>query len=100
MERKINLKDEGQDLLWFIINEEGIVLEAGPFHNDLYKGAYIPYDCTNNHGIDNEEDDYLPPLFSVGADCPIHHPPHLIHTWLKFKVESVVQLDNQKPTNI
>lgn len=81
--RKITLEDKGQDLLWFIIDEEGVVVEAGPFHNELYKGAYIPYDCVG----DTENDE--PPLFIVGDRCPIHNPPHLNHGWLDYNVKSI-----------
>lgn len=84
---KITLKDNGQDLLWFVVDEDGIVVEAGPFHNETYKGAYIPYDHTTAE--DGE------PLFQVGKPLPIHHPPHLTHTWLKFDVEEIKEVSNK-----
>ncbi len=40
---KITLEDKGQDILWFRINEGGLVEEAGPFQNEIWQGAYIPY---------------------------------------------------------
>lgn len=41
--KKIHFDDQGQDLLWFIINTETELVEsAGPFHNSVYEGAWIP----------------------------------------------------------
>ena len=31
MMTKITLEDKGQNILWFKVNEDGIVEEAGPF---------------------------------------------------------------------
>lgn len=53
---KIVLEDKGQDLLWLKVNEGGLVEEAGPFQNEIWKDAYVPY-----WGI------------HVGQLCPIHH---------------------------
>ena len=37
---KIVLEDKGQDLLWLKVNEGGLVEEAGPFQNEIWKDAY------------------------------------------------------------
>lgn len=39
---KIHLKDEGQDLLWFIVDTSNDhITQAGPFHNQIYAGKYV-----------------------------------------------------------
>lgn len=43
MMTKITLEDRGQDILWFKVNEDGIVEESGPFQNEIWKDAYIPF---------------------------------------------------------
>lgn len=72
---KITLEDKGQDLLWLKVNEGGLVEDAGPFHKNLYKDAYIPYWAVR-----------------IGQLCPIHHPPHIICGYLKYKVESIEEV--------
>lgn len=73
---KITLEDLGQDLLWFIVDENTLtVIEAGPFHNELYKDSIIP--------IDQED------LCSVGMECPIHNPPNINHGFLKYKIVKI-----------
>lgn len=42
MKKKITLVDEGQDLLYLIVDIDGTVVDAGPFHNKLYVGGEIP----------------------------------------------------------
>lgn len=69
---KIVLEDKGQDLLWFKVNDGGLVEEAGPFQNEIWKGSYIPYWVAN-----------------VGQLCPIHNYPHIISGFLKYKIESI-----------
>ena len=40
---KIHFEDKGQDLLWFEVNTKTELIEsAGPFHNSLYAGAWLP----------------------------------------------------------
>ncbi len=72
MTTKITLEDKGQDLLWLRVNEGGLVEEAGPFQNEFWKGAYIP--------VWN---------LRTGQLLPIHHPPHIIRGFLKYKVISI-----------
>ena len=69
---RINLEDVGQDLLWLRVNEGGLVEEAGPFQNEIWKDAYIPL-C----------------LVEVGNLCPIHKYPNIIRGFLKYKVVSI-----------
>ena len=72
---KVELQDKGQDLLYFLVDEETCKIEeAGPFHNDLYKGGYIPLDTQR-----------------VGEKCMIHHPPHFEYGFLKYNVESITK---------
>lgn len=72
MMTKITLEDKDQDILWFKVNEGGLVEEAGPFQNRIWKGAYIPLWAVR-----------------VGQLLPIHHYPHIIHGFLKYRVESI-----------
>ena len=72
MMTKITLEDKGQDLLWLRVNEAGLVEEAGPFQNEIWKDSYIPLW-----------------IVEVGKPCPIHHYPHIIYGFLKYKVESI-----------
>ncbi len=74
---KITLEDKGQDILWFRVNEGGLVEEAGPFQNEIWQGAYIPY-----WGA------------SIGQLCPIHHPPHIDRGFLKYKIASITKERN------
>ena len=72
---KVELEDQGQDLLYFLVNEETCKIEeAGPFHNDLYKGGYIPLESQK-----------------VGKGCMIHHPPRFNFGFLKYKVKSITK---------
>ena len=72
MMTKITLEDKGQDLLWLRVNDAGLVEEAGPFQNEIGKDSYIPLW-----------------IVEVGKPCPIHHYPHIIYGFLKYKVESI-----------
>ncbi|MEQ2501382.1 MULTISPECIES: hypothetical protein [Bacteroidales] len=69
---RITLEDKGQDLLWLRVNEGGLVEEAGPFQNEIWKGSYVPY-----WGL------------HVGQLCPIHNYPHIIQGFLKYKIISI-----------
>ena len=69
---KIVLEDKGQDLLWLKVNEGGLVEEAGPFQNE--------YTFLRIQGIWG---------LHVGQFCPIHHPPHIIKGFLKYRIESI-----------
>lgn len=69
---KITLEDKGQDLLWLKVDEGGLVEEAGPFQNKIWKDAYIPLW-----------------MVKVGQLCPIHKYPNIIRGFLKYKVKSI-----------
>lgn len=71
---KITLEDKGQDLLWLRVNEGGLVEEAGPFQNSIWKDSYVPYWSAR-----------------VGSLCPIHKPPHIDRGFLKYKIESIIE---------
>jgi hypothetical protein len=75
MNFKINLEDKGQDLLFIITNENGQILETGPFHTALYKGGYVP--------ISQQK---------IGEPCMIHRPPHIEYGFLKYNVESIEKI--------
>ena len=72
MTTKITLEDKGQDLLWLRVNEDGLVEEAGPFQNEMWKGSYLPVWFAR-----------------VGQLCPIHRFPHIIRGFLKYKIVSI-----------
>lgn len=72
MTTKITLEDKGQDLLWLRVNEDGLVEEAGPFQNEMWKGSYLPVWFAR-----------------VGQLCPIHSFPHIIRFFLKYKIVSI-----------
>ena len=69
---KIYIEDKGQDILWFKVNDGGLVEKAGPFQNELWKGAYIP--CQG---------------LRIGQMLPIHHPPHIIRGFLKYRIVAI-----------
>lgn len=71
---KIQLEDKGQDLLTFITDEKGQIIEVGPFHKTLYKGGYIPLESQK-----------------IGEPCMIHHPPQINYGFLKYKVEGILE---------
>jgi hypothetical protein len=48
---KIKLEDKGQDLLFFITNYKGQIIEAGPFHSKLYVGGYIPIESQRSAAL-------------------------------------------------
>lgn len=72
MMTKITLEDRGQDILWFKVNEDGIVKEAGPFHNEIWKDAYIPFRSIR-----------------VGQLLPMSFYPYIIFNFLKYRVVSI-----------
>ena len=72
---KIYIEDKGQDILWFKVNDGGLVEEAGPFQNELWEGAYIPY-----WGL------------RIGQMLPIHHPPHIIRGFLKYRIVAIKKI--------
>lgn len=41
MNRKIYFEDHGQDFLWWEIDSEGIVVDAGPFQSSIWTGCIV-----------------------------------------------------------
>lgn len=72
---KITLEDRGQDFTILYTNEDGIVIDAQPFQSEIWHGAIIP---VNNLC-----------LFEVGQPLPIHHPPHIIYGFLKYRIAEI-----------
>lgn len=72
MNTVIRLEDNGQDFLEFVVNDENIIIEAKPFQNSIWSGAYVPLN-----------------MVRVGKVLPIHKPPHMEFGFLKHKVESI-----------
>jgi len=75
---RISLEDKGQDLLYFITDANGFVLEAHPFHSKLYEGAYLPLDS-----------------LVIGEPCMIHHPPKIEFGVLNYNVEAMYMLNKK-----
>lgn len=75
MKRKITIEDNGQDVLWFVTDENDKVVDAGPYQKGVWVGAYMPSD-----------------MLKVGEPCPIHNPPVINFGYLKHKVESITEL--------
>ncbi len=77
MMKKITLEDKGQDLLWLVVNELGFVTDAGPYQKDIWVDAYIP----------------IGEMLVIGEPCPIHHPPIIRFGYLRYKVESIIEIE-------
>ena len=75
MIRKIIIEDKGQDVLWFKVNDGGLVEEAGPFQAAFWSGNYIPGD-----------------MLRVGELCPIYMPRFIYYGYLIYKVESIEEM--------
>lgn len=60
MATKINFEDNGQDFLWWTINERGLVVDCGPFQASVWCGSIVvdtellqpgdPVDFVSRHG--------------------------------------------------
>ncbi len=72
---KITLEDCGQDFTTFYTNEDGIVIDAQPFLSEIWRGAIIPVRD--------------PDLFELGKQLPIHHPPHIMWGFLKYRIAEI-----------
>lgn len=80
MYTKIELEDNGQDLLELVTDENGVVIDAGPFQKSVWIGASIPISEHQN-------------LLVIGEGLPIHHPPHINYGFLKHKVISIEKIE-------
>lgn len=78
---RITIEDCGQDFTVFYTNASGRVIDAQPFQGWVWRGAIIPV-----------ED---PEMFKVGEPLPIHHPPHIIHGFLRYRIEKIEYIDNE-----
>ena len=74
MKTVIHLEDKGQDFLSLTVDEDGVVIEAAPFQNDIWSGSFIP--------MDDKE------LVKVGEFCPIHNK-HIQYGYLKYRIEKI-----------
>lgn len=74
---KITLEDLGQDCLEFYVDEIGRVVDVQPFQATIWRGAYIPRDKS---------------MMQVGKLCPMHNPPYLEYSYLKYKIESIEEI--------
>lgn len=39
--RKLHFEDNGQDFLWWDINEDNLVVAVGPFQYDIWSGLHV-----------------------------------------------------------
>lgn len=81
---KITLEDKGQDVLMLFVNSNGVVIDAKPFQASVWAGAVVPIGVAG--------------MVKVGAECPIHNPPHIVFGHLKYRVEAIetVEYDMSK----
>lgn len=75
MKRKIRIEDNGQDVLWFVVNEDDKIVDAGPFQAAFWCNNYIP----------SEE-------LRIGEFCPIYMPRFIYKGHLIYKVESIEEM--------
>ncbi len=76
---KITLEDCGQDFLELYVDSIGKVIEAAPFQSSAWVGATIPI--------------WSDDIVKVGELCPIHKPPHINFGFLKYKIESIEEVE-------
>lgn len=72
---KITLEDKGQDFTTLYTDDKGIITDAAQYQSHIWRGAMIPI---NDSG-----------LFAVGRPLPIHHPPHIVYGFLKYKIQKI-----------
>lgn len=70
----VSLEDNGQDLLSFLVDGCGRILESRPFHTGLYKGGYIPLESQK-----------------IGELCMMHNPPYINFGFLKYNVTKITE---------
>jgi hypothetical protein len=71
----IELEDNGQDFLFFHVNQEGKIIDATPFQSEIWKGGSIP-----THSME---------MLKPGKPCPLHKPPHFNFGYLKHKIKDL-----------
>lgn len=75
MKRKIRIEDNGQDVLWFVVNEDDKIVDAGPFQAAFWCNNYIPSE-----------------MLRIGEPCPMYMPRFIWHGYLIYKVESIEEM--------
>lgn len=75
MKRKIRIEDKGQDFLWFVVDEDDKIVDAGPFQTAFWSGNYVPSG-----------------MLRVGELCPIYMPRFIYFGHLIYKVESIEEM--------
>ena len=75
MKKRIRIEDQGQDFLWFVVDENDKIVDAGPFQAAFWSGNYIPGD-----------------MLRVGELCPIYMPRFIYYGYLIYKVESIEEM--------
>lgn len=71
---RIEFEDEGQDLTSLVIDDDGVIIDAG-FHRQLYKGCIV----TNLNTLQSDE------------FVQYYRPSTKIHNSFRYKVESVIK---------
>ena len=76
MKTRIELEDNGQDFLSFIVDENCVIIETQPFQGKIWNGSYIP--------IESE-------MCEVGKPCPIHNNT-IKFGFLKHKIAKIEKI--------
>ena len=77
---EITLEDCGQDFTTLYTDEQGIVIDARPFQSKIWRGAIIPVNDSS--------------LFEIGKPLPIHHPPHIMYGFLRYRIQNIEYIDS------
>ncbi|EJC0002958.1 hypothetical protein OFY43_004869 [Salmonella enterica] len=70
----IEFADYGQDLLYFIV-QDGIIIKAGPYHNDIYSGKRV---------LNSE--------FKIGGQVELSHKDK--STFIKYPIEALTEQED------
>lgn len=76
--RKLHFEDQGQDFLWWEINEEEEVVDCGPFQASIWVGCQLITDSET--GL-------------VEGDCPVFMNKQGEMKQLLYKVEEIEELE-------
>lgn len=82
---KITLDDKGQDCLELFVDSNGVVIDTQPFHASIWAGAVVPIGVAG--------------MVKVGVECPIHHPPHIVFGYLKYRIEAIEMMEYDTSKN-
>lgn len=75
---RIVFEDEGQDLTSLIVDDDGVIIDAG-FHRQLYKGCIV-----TNLVIDKK-------IMQAGDFVTYYRPSTKIHNTFRYKVEKITK---------